>query len=51
MIFRVYALYGRSRTILGLLLFIYAGEVVASVGSGIVYSMPGATVGVSKNFI
>ena len=51
MIFRVYALYGRSRSILGLLLFIYSGEVVASLGAGIVYSRPGAIVGVSKDSI
>ena len=51
MIFRVYALYGRSRKILGLLLLIYSGEVVATVGAGIVYSMPGATVGGFKSFI
>ena len=50
MIFRVYALYGRSRKILGLLLFIYSGEVIASIGDSIVYSKPGAVIGVPNNF-
>ncbi|KAI9567635.1 hypothetical protein HD554DRAFT_2105489, partial [Boletus coccyginus] len=41
MIFRVYALYGRSKKILAFLLFIYSGEVVATAIAGVVYTIPG----------
>ncbi|KAI9567631.1 hypothetical protein HD554DRAFT_2266872 [Boletus coccyginus] len=43
MIFRVYALYGKSKKILAFLLFIYSGEVVASAIAGVVYTIPGNT--------
>ncbi|KAF8126824.1 hypothetical protein EV363DRAFT_1224222 [Boletus edulis] len=42
MVFRMYALYGQSKGILTLLLFLYAGEVAVSMAGGIIYSKPGA---------
>ncbi|KAF8558544.1 hypothetical protein OG21DRAFT_1519662 [Imleria badia] len=44
MIFRVYALYGRSRIILGVLLFIYIGELVTNVIASGIYSTPGSAI-------
>ncbi|KAF8126825.1 hypothetical protein EV363DRAFT_1585801 [Boletus edulis] len=43
MIFRAYALYNQSRTILGVLLFIYAAEIVVSTISAVIYSWPEST--------
>ena len=51
MVFRVYALCNRSRTILYVLLFIWTAETVINITSGIMYSMPGAMIGVSDSFI
>lgn len=51
MVFRIYALYGQSRRILGVLLFIYFGEVVISIISGVIYTKPGAVVGKSNHSI
>jgi len=51
MIFRVYALFGRSKKILAFLLFIYAGEVVASVIDGVVYTVPGNASSMSNSSV
>lgn len=51
MIFRIYALYNQSKVILGVLLFIYIGEVVVSVTAGVIYSRPEATLGVSNSHV
>lgn len=51
MILRIYALYGQSREILAVLLFIYAGELVVSLIAGIIYSRPGAVGGVLSTFM
>ena len=40
MILRVYAMYNRSRTILGVLLVIYIAEVCVFIGASIIYSDP-----------
>jgi len=42
MVFRIYAMYGQSRQVLALLLFLYTGEVTVSIAGGIMFSKPGA---------
>lgn len=51
MIFRVYALYGQSRMILGVLLLIYIGDVVVNFIASGIYSSPGSALSASLGFV
>lgn len=45
MILRVYAMYSRSQTILGILLVIYIVEIIIIIIAAAIYSQPGAMSG------